>query len=78
MPTDEEMKGTFYDRMTKKPEIYLDLVTHLRAQGRGSGDKEPPYVTDEPDRHPFMCSGAIRFEGLKPIQPGCHDVRLGS
>jgi hypothetical protein len=57
MPTAEMKEGDDFFEDGYEPKIYLDLVTHYRDQGRGSGD------TDGEKRHPYSCSGKVRFEG---------------
>jgi hypothetical protein len=73
---DEEDEDEDGDAYGKDAKCYLDFLTSRRQQGRGSGDKEgSAWDTDAPGRHPFMCSGLIRFEGLRLVDED--DVEKG-
>ena len=66
------------DSYGKDAKCYLEFMTGCPEQGRGSGDnKGTPFDTDSPNRHPFMCSGLIRFEGLT-LRDGVYVLSLGS
>lgn len=73
---DEKEEEDFYQERDSEIKTYLDLLTRLPDQGRGSTDKD----TNGKDRHPFMCSGRVRFEGLTLIDPkkGDYVVDLGT
>ncbi len=66
---------------------YVDLLTRMPDQGRGSGDVyteemkakgEPDVSTDKPDRSRLMCSGLVRFDGLRREKKDSYKIILGA
>lgn len=69
----DEEEMTDPENVERDVEIYLDFLTGLRDQGRTSYDSS----TNHRYRHPFLCHGLVRFEGLAKI-PRATAVNLGS